>query len=175
MKTSSRKTLFRGSALIAVLSVGFGLGCGSVQKGQLTVPYTDPSQFPAEYREVSRVFHVMPTEEGTPSREHVAYVYRQAELDSEGSTKAALFWVEKLDRERIGFVNENTHAFKLVSASDDEGRPSLSPQHLGTGTLQVGVQRILDLSQGTVELVKNLSAGREPGDNSLFPEAAEEF
>ena len=175
MKTSSCKTLFRGSALIAVISVGFSLGCGSVQKGQLTVPYTDPSQFPAEYREVSRVFHVVPTEDGTPSRQHVAYFYRQVELDPEGSTKAALFWVEKLNRERIGFVNENTHAFKLVSDTDGEGRPSLAPRHLGTGTLESGVQRILDLSQGTVELVKNLSTGREPGDNSLFPEATEEL
>lgn len=156
MKTSSVTLL---AALTLVLSF---TACSSSQKNPLTVPYTNPDQFAADFRQVSKVFHVVTNEQNSPSRLHVGWVYQQAVVQQDRTTGQVVHWVETLSKNRLGFVNESSHAFKLVPGSDAKGKATVTHVYLGEGTLEEGVHRLLELEEGTVEFVTLIERGRKP-------------
>jgi hypothetical protein len=158
MKTSSVALL---AALATVLSF---TACTSSQKNPLTVPYTDPDQFAADFRQVSKVFQVVRDAAGIQSRTHVGWAYQQAVVEKDRTQGQVVHWVETLGKQRLGFVNESRHAFKLVPGTSSKGKPGVSHEDLGRGTLEEGVHKLLGLDEGTVEFVTLIERGTKPID-----------
>lgn len=144
------RTLLPG--VLSVVALLGAAGCKAAPKTNLPIPWTDPAQFDASYRCDYRVYHVVPTKEGT-TRTLAGHVYHQANGENE------LYWVLDPFRSTRGFLRHNYFAFQLVKKEDG----GFEHVEIGDHGLEGGVQRVLNLRHGTVELEQVKAVGtRKP-------------
>jgi hypothetical protein len=140
-----------------VLAGGFSVlsGCAAPEEGP--PPWTQPEQFDASFREWSKVYHLA-LQSGQRVKKQVGFFYHQFSKNRGDD----LYWVLDLKQRPVGFLVQDFNAYKFSETRDAEGKKVLDTQVLGNRGLLPGVQRILGLNSGTVELEKEVEQGEQP-------------